>query len=204
LTRGATVSGKDRRLSVDDRRGGRASPMMRHTPHSARRNALRPMTIRQVAGHPTDDPALEHLLGNLLGDRDEPIANVAARCALVRPDRAAIAWEADSLLYRFEFVSPAVVDVLGYPLECWTGEDDFWLRRVVHGGDRADVIATCALATGRRTTRRFRYRGIAADGTIVAMHVALLARSPDEKGARMRGVMVEIGRTPHVNPAPTA
>src|SRR5688572_27845533 len=160
------------------------------------------MANRESAGPPTDDHALEHTLRNLLGDRDEPIADVAARVGVARPDFPAIAWEADSLLYRFEFVSPSVVDVLGYPLSCWTGEDDFWLRRVVHGGDRADVIATCALATGRRSTRRFRYRAIAADGAVVTMHVALLARSPEEKGARMRGVMVEVGRTLHANPSP--
>ena len=156
--------------------------------------------IRHSGAAASCDATLDQHVRTILGQRDDPISEVAGRAAMLRPELNVIVWEADSLLYRFSYISPVVVDVLGHPLASWTREEDFWLRRVVHGGDRADVIAVCALSVGRHVDRTFRYRALADDGSIVRMHTVLVARGPTEPGARMRGVMVECSREGRSDP----
>jgi hypothetical protein len=151
-------------------------------------------------GATSGDPALDQYIRAVLGHRDDPLCEVAGRAAMLRPDATLIVWEADSLLYRFSYISPVVAEVLGHPLQSWMAEEDFWLRRVVHGADRADVIAICALSVGRQLDRSFQYRALASDGSIVVMHTTIVARGPHEGGARMRGVMVERSREARSDP----
>src|SRR4030095_12395556 len=75
----------------------------------------------------------------------------------------AIVWEADARTLAFSFVSRRAETVLGYPVERWTREPDFWVRRI-HPDDRDQVmrIYRDAIAAGR--DHEFEYRSGAAGG----------------------------------------
>ena len=50
-----------------------------------------------------------------------------------------IVWEADPLTFRFSFVSPHAERVLGYPVQQWIDEPDFWLTHT-----HPDDVAWCS------------------------------------------------------------
>ena len=55
-------------------------------------------------------------------------------------DVDAIVWDADPATFRFRFVSRRASEILGYPVEQWLEEPDFWVRRL-HPDDRDSVLA---------------------------------------------------------------
>ena len=75
----------------------------------------------------------------------------------------AIVWEADARTLTFSFVSGRAETVLGYPVERWLREPDFWARRI-HPEDRDAVMQTYRTAIAEARDHEFEYRAIAADG----------------------------------------
>ena len=77
-----------------------------------------------------------------------------------------------------EYVSPAAVEVLGYPIERWLEDVTFW-ERIVHpeDADRVAEVIEHVNATGDPLTTD--YRVIAMDGRTVWLHEeARLAEEP--------------------------
>lgn len=109
-------------------------------------------------------------------------------------DVDAIVWDADPATFQFRFVSERAQEILGYPVEQWLKEPDFWSRHL-HAEDREWVLASCRKAgeTGGDTT--LEYRMIAADGRVVWIRdnarVVLGGKGP----AQLRGLMVDITET---------
>ena len=106
-------------------------------------------------------------------------------------DIDAIVWDSDPYTFQFRFVSERARDILGYPVEQWTREPDFWAKRL-HPDDRESALAACRQAAETGGAHRLEYRLIASDGRVVwirdDLRVALEAGGP----RRMRGVMVDI------------
>jgi PAS domain S-box-containing protein len=104
----------------------------------------------------------------------------------------AIVWEADARTWRFSFVSQAAETILGYPVERWLSDDDFW-RRILHPEDFEETVRLCAEFTAAGRDHELEYRAIAADGRIVWLR-DLVAVVLDEEGkpVRLRGMMVDI------------
>ena len=104
----------------------------------------------------------------------------------------AIVWEADARTLAFSFVSRRAETVLGYPVERWTREPDFWAGRI-HPDDRDQVmqIYRDAIAGGR--DHEFEYRSVAADGREVWLRdIVHVVRDGDGQPTTLRGLTVDL------------
>jgi len=104
----------------------------------------------------------------------------------------AIVWEADARTLAFSFVSRRAETVLGYPVERWMREPDFWARRI-HPDDRDTVmrIYRDAIAGGR--DHEFEYRSVAADGREVWLRdIVHVVRDGDGQPTTLRGLTVDL------------
>jgi PAS domain S-box-containing protein len=84
----------------------------------------------------------------------------------------ATVWEADAQTGRFTFVSRRAEELLGFPVERWLADPDFWAGRV-HTDDRE--YAESGRRRGLREGRDFEleYRVIAADGRVTWIREAV-------------------------------
>ncbi len=71
-----------------------------------------------------------------------------------------IPWEADATTWRFTYVGPQAVKLLGYPLEEWY-EKDFWTAHL-HPEDREHAVDFCAESSGQCKDYEFKYRMVTA------------------------------------------
>jgi PAS domain S-box-containing protein len=104
----------------------------------------------------------------------------------------AIVWEADAQTWQFTFVSQRAEEILGYPLEQWLSEPDFWVNHI-HPEDRQRSVDYCleCVTTGR--DHDFEYRASAADGRIVWLQdLVRVVRDTEGQVRQLRGVMVDI------------
>jgi len=105
----------------------------------------------------------------------------------------AIAWRADVGSFQFTYVSREAEKCLGYPIEQWTTESDFWENHI-HPDDRDWVPAFCLNETKAKRDHEFEYRMIAADGRIVWLrdNVRVILENGEPK--QLIGVMTDITR----------
>ncbi len=104
----------------------------------------------------------------------------------------AIIWEADARTFRFTFVSRQAERLLGYPVEAWLSEPDFWVRHI-HPDDRDRAVRFCQTATEEGRDHSFDYRLMAADGREVWFYdtVRVVADAAG-RPTRLQGLMVDI------------
>jgi PAS domain S-box-containing protein len=104
----------------------------------------------------------------------------------------AIVWEADAATLRFTFVSQRAETVLGYPVEHWLRERDFWTARI-HAEDRDRVVTQFRAALARGTDHEFEYRSQTADGGIVWLRdIVHVVRDPQAQARQLRGITVDV------------
>jgi PAS domain S-box-containing protein len=104
----------------------------------------------------------------------------------------AIAWSADAATFRFTYVNPAAETLLGYPLDRWLEEPDFWMRRL-HPDD-SHVALLCHNYTVAGRDHELVYRMIAADGRTVWLRDYVNVHCVDGVPQELFGVMVDITR----------
>jgi PAS domain S-box-containing protein len=103
----------------------------------------------------------------------------------------AIVWEADPQTFRFLYVSPAAERILGYPIERWTADPDFWIEHL-HPDDREAAVETCVRATAAGENHELEYRMVAADGSSVWLHdVVRVDRDDSGEPRALRGILVD-------------
>ncbi len=104
----------------------------------------------------------------------------------------AIVWEADARSWLFTFVNRRAERMLGYPLERWLTEPDFWVN-LIHPEDRERAVACCLEAIRQGCDNDFEYRVVAADGRVVWVR-DLVYLVKDGSGAvrQLRGLMIDI------------
>lgn len=104
----------------------------------------------------------------------------------------AIVVDGDAATWRFSFVSQRAEAILGYPVERWLNEPDFWAS-LVHPDDLEPTAAYCRIETSEGRNHNVDYRAIAADGRVVWLrdYVTVIV---DEMGRpqRLIGVMLDI------------
>ncbi len=66
---------------------------------------------------------------------------------------SAIPWETDAKTWKFTYVGPQAVALLGYPRECWL-EKDFWVEHM-HPDDRAWAVDYCLKSSSQRDDYEF-------------------------------------------------
>jgi PAS domain S-box-containing protein len=102
-----------------------------------------------------------------------------------------IVWEADSDTFQFTFVSPHAERLLGYPVERWLNEPDFWASHL-HPDDREWAVNFCVAATRAGKDHQFEYRMLAADGRVVWLRDLVTVVVEDGRPVRLRGIMVDV------------
>lgn len=102
-----------------------------------------------------------------------------------------IVWACDARTFRFTFVSRQAERLLGYPVDRWLAEPDFWEAHV-HPDDRDWVVAYCREASQKLAAYDFEYRMIAADGRIVWLRDLVTVIRKEGEPERLLGIMVDI------------
>ena len=104
----------------------------------------------------------------------------------------AIVWEADAATFQFNFVSQRAEEILGYAVDQWLHEPNFWVN-LIHPEDRERAVRLCREATAAGQDHGFEYRAVAADGRIVWLYDKVyLVRDAAGKVRQLRGLMVDI------------
>jgi PAS domain S-box-containing protein len=101
-----------------------------------------------------------------------------------------IVWETDAN-FAFTFISKQAEHILGYPVERWLTEQNFWNEHI-HPEDRTWAVNFCLEATKENKDHEFQYRMIAADGRVVWLHDFVTLIFENGKAAKLRGLMVDI------------
>jgi PAS domain S-box-containing protein len=103
----------------------------------------------------------------------------------------AIVWEADAQTFRFTFVSMQAERLLGYPLNSWLSEPNFWQDHI-HPEDRQWAVDYCVKSAREKREYEFEYRMIAADGHVVWLRDIITVAVEKGQPVTLRGLMVDI------------
>jgi PAS domain S-box-containing protein len=104
----------------------------------------------------------------------------------------AIVWEADPATWRFTYVNRRAERILGYPVERWLSDKDFWVD-ILHPDDRAEAVRSCSEAVAAGRDNDFEYRVVAADGRVVFIRdLVYVTTGADGSAARIRGIMFDV------------
>jgi diguanylate cyclase (GGDEF)-like protein/PAS domain S-box-containing protein len=102
---------------------------------------------------------------------------------------SAVAWEANTLDYSYNYVSPQAERMLGYPMAQWR-EPGFW-RSIVHPDDLCSAEDLCDRETRSGNDHSVDYRVFSADGRMLWVRdIVSLIRHGREP--LMRGLMIDI------------
>ncbi len=102
-----------------------------------------------------------------------------------------IVWEADAETLQFSFVSEQAERLLGYPLERWLTEPNFWATHI-DPIDRVWALSCCAQAIEEKRDHEFVYRMMAADGRIVWVRNIVTVTVENDQPVKLRGVIVDM------------
>ncbi|HET8578019.1 MAG TPA: ATP-binding protein [Methylomirabilota bacterium] len=104
----------------------------------------------------------------------------------------AIVWEADAATLKFSFVSQRAETILGYGVDRWLRERDFWVTRI-HPDDRERCMKICREAVAKATDHEFEYRSIVADGREIWLRdIVHVVTDSDGRPAQLRGLTVDL------------
>ncbi len=102
----------------------------------------------------------------------------------------AFVWEYDRDRQRHTFVSDGAVDLLGYPMQDWLTDVNFW-ELVLHPADISRVVERASrLVPGERVT--LDHRLIAADGNVHWMRSTIVLAGEDDRRVIWRGMTVDV------------
>jgi two-component system cell cycle sensor histidine kinase/response regulator CckA len=107
-------------------------------------------------------------------------------------DLNAIVWEMDVPTFQITFVSHEAERILGYPVQKWLIEKDFWMNHI-HPEDRERIVEFSRKAVAEGKDYNLQYRGLAANGRVVWLQdIVRLVRDASGVVRQLRGVMVDI------------
>ncbi|AFZ19851.1 PAS domain-containing protein [Allocoleopsis franciscana] len=103
-----------------------------------------------------------------------------------------IIWETDATTEQFTFVSHSAEQVLGYPVEQWLENPDFWVN-LIHPEDRQWTVAVCRKKIIQDRDYELEYRCLTADHRVVWLRDrAYMIRDEQGQVHKRRGLMVDI------------
>jgi PAS domain-containing protein len=109
------------------------------------------------------------------------------------PGAAVVVWQGDPATFQFTYVSTSASELLGYPVDRWTRETNFWTECVVVPEDKSEAVAYCALATAGRRDHVFEYRARTAEGlTLVLRDLVRVVLGPKGIPVELRGLMFDV------------
>ena len=158
---------------------------VRHFKHQVRGLKDFQKTLELRIGQSTEDLALSE-------DLRIAAQELAQRFRDLVQDLNAGIWEMEVPSFKITFVSDQMEAILGFPIEKWLGEKDFWVKHV-HPEDRAHVVERCRKAIAEGRDYSFQYRAIQASGkTIWLQDIVRVVRDNTGKIRQLRGVMVNV------------
>jgi PAS domain S-box-containing protein len=102
----------------------------------------------------------------------------------------AIVWTADAHTFRFTYVSAGAHRILGYPVERWVDDPNFWSDHI-HPEDQT-AISLCHSETMAARDHELLYRMIAADGREVWLRDRIRVHSENDTPVELSGVMFDV------------
>ena len=103
----------------------------------------------------------------------------------------AIVWRLDPVTLRLISVNDPAKEILGYPVETWMANPDFW-KQTLHPDDRDRVLKLLTRCAAKQRKFDFECRMIAADGRVVWLRTdAKIVRKGDGT-AELVGVALDI------------
>lgn len=102
-----------------------------------------------------------------------------------------IVWECDASTFKFNFISKKVEKILGYTVEEWLEDPNFWIDHIYHE-DRDWTVEYCANQTTQRKEHEFEYRMIAKDGRIVWLRDIVNVVTDNDGSVHLRGIMIDV------------
>ena len=116
---------------------------------------------------------------------------------LVNELSRAIVWEADATTEQFTYVSQSAERLLGYPVEQWLTQPDFWVT-LIHPEDRQWTVALSRKEMLQNRDYELEYRCLAADKRVVWLRDrAYIVRDDQGQVHKRRGLMVDITLAKH-------
>src|SRR6266849_3688505 len=104
----------------------------------------------------------------------------------------ALAWEVDAQTFQVLFISQGAERLLGYPVERWLTEPDFWAKHV-YPEDQKHALALCREAAQQGRDYELEYRLIAADDRPDWLrNIVRVVIDSEGRPQKLRGVTVEI------------
>jgi PAS domain S-box-containing protein len=104
-----------------------------------------------------------------------------------------IVWERNYATRKFSFVSRKTEDFLGFPVESWLNDPEFWANQL-HPEDRETTISYCRLMVEQGRDHGCEYRMVAADGRTVWMKDLVRVVYENDNPVSILGVMINITR----------
>ncbi len=141
------------------------------------------------------DGAFEGYIGSCI-DITEQKLNAEALCQgeasvrLLLESTHAMPWIADAVSWRFTYIGPQAVKLLGYPSQTWYA-DGFWVNHI-HPDDRDAAMALCLEKSQREVDYEFDYRMVAANGRVVWIHDLVHVESDGGTPKILRGYMIDV------------
>jgi PAS domain S-box-containing protein len=153
--------------------------------------ALAPMYIASV--HPLDSDCVGMLFEDVAALNQTACQLVEAESLLEQMCESAqvIVWRADPVTLEFTRVTKEAHEILGYWVERWFKETDFW-RKHAHPGDWEVVRKSCAIAAADGGKQEFDCRMIRADGRTRWFHVYVKKVTLPAGRVELAGVMVDV------------
>jgi len=102
-----------------------------------------------------------------------------------------IVWEFDLDRLQFTFVNRKAEEFLGYPVEQWLEEPNFWVNHV-HPDDQDWVFSLCRSRSSQSESRDFEYRMISASQQVVWLRDIVTLVEGENAGSKLRGIMVNV------------
>ena len=102
-----------------------------------------------------------------------------------------IVWELDIETFQVTFVSQKSALILGYPVELWHTQPNFWLS-CFHPDDRDAALATYRYMVETGEAQDLEYRMIAANGRVVWLWDQSRVLMQGDRPVKLQGIMVDI------------
>ena len=123
---------------------------------------------------------------------DEILRNSEEKYQTLVEELNVIVFQCDAETRQVTYVNRHAEQVLGYPLDRWLNEPDFWADHL-HQDDRETAVNFCAAQTKEGRDHVFEYRMFAADGRVVWIHDSVrLVRDAAGRVQYLHATMLDI------------
>lgn len=111
-----------------------------------------------------------------------------------------IVWEGDMQSKRYSFVSKKAEDILGYPVQEWITDPEFWLKHL-HPDDRPKILPEVKRNLDIPQHHDHEYRMIAKDGAVVWIRDIVSVVEEEGQPNKVGGIMIDITEQKHAGDA---